>query len=101
MIATMRATPHEKRPARCAFQRSAPRVMSMASTGRTAKRADSHCDPSRLADGVKVWRRTIEELRCSTTAYGRLTAGKVGPIWSDQYDGRTVFDGRQALPFNS
>ncbi|PWF89820.1 hypothetical protein DD549_22135, partial [Shewanella algae] len=83
------------------FQRSAPRVMSMASTGRTAKRADSHCDPSRVADGGKVWRRTIEELRCSTTAYGRLTAGKVGPIWSDQYDGRTVFDGRQALPFNS
>lgn len=55
----------------------------MVSIGRIVKRVDSYCDFSGLVDGVKVWRRIIEEFCCLIIVYGWLIVGKVGLIWFD------------------
>ena len=52
--ATTRASAHEARPAQCAFQRSAPRVMSMQAIGMRATRAEAHWWPSGLVLGVNA-----------------------------------------------
>ena len=46
VTATTKASSHEKGPAWCAFQRRAPRVTSIATTGNAATRAESQGAPS-------------------------------------------------------
>src|SRR5674476_773336 len=69
------ATTHENAPARCAFQRRAPRVTSIATMGRAATSAESHWAPKGLVFGTKASRRTMET---------PLTS-EVDRLWSDHY----------------